>query len=214
MSVSAIVVEVSPRLQTGKSAAGRLRRSGLVPAIVYGMGLDPYPVAVSPKRIDEIVRGDAGRNTIFTLRLEGSDQTRAAMIKDLTRDPVGAQILHVDLVRVDLTKVVTVRVPIRLVGTAAGVKEGGHVDFVHRELEVECLPTSIPEHFEVDVTALVIGAQVHVSDLAIPEGVRVLDDGQALVMSVLAPAAAPAAPVEGAAAPEAAAGTTGATPAS
>lgn len=208
MSVSTIVVEVTPRTETGKAPAGRLRRAGMVPAIVYGMGLDPYPVAVSPKRIDEVVRGDAGRNTIFTLRLEGSDQTRAAMIKELTRDPVSARILHVDLVRVDLTKSVTVRVPIRLVGTAAGVKEGGHVDFVHREVEVECLPANIPEHLDVDISALVIGDQIHVSDLAVPAGVKLLDDGHDLVMSVLAPAAAAATPAEGAAA-EPAAGTTG-----
>lgn len=185
-----IVVEVEERKDLGKNAAGRVRRTGRVPGIVYGLGLDPFPVAAESRRVEEILRLDTGRNTIFTLQLQGQDRSRAVMIKELTRDPVSEKLVHVDFVRVDLEKRIRVDVPIRVVGIAEGVKnEGGLMEFVQRTVEVECLPGSIPEALTVDVTALHVNQHVSVKDLVTPEGVEVLDEPEAIVAVVALPKA-------------------------
>ena len=212
MSKTAFTVDVARRDQLGSAACRRLRRAGQVPAVVYGMGLDPFPVSVSPRRIDEVLTSDTGRNTIFDLKLAdgGGEQSRAAMIKDLTRDPVTSAVLHVDFVRVDLSQAVQVEVPIHLVGESEGVKIGGNLEQIHRVVLVECLPGDIPESLDVDISPLQIGDQVHVSDLAIPEKVTLLTDLDQVLLLIAAPVAeeeeeteeaAEAAEAEGEAAP-------------
>jgi len=212
MNEKNLVVEVSRRDTRGSNASRRLRREGFVPAIVYGMGLDPFAVTVAARRVDEVLHSDAGRNAIFQLSLtdEGKTQSRAAMIRDLTRDPVTSRVTHVDFLRVDLDKVVHVSVPVRPVGDAPGVKIGGLLEIVHRDLHVECLPGDIPEHLDIDVSALDIGGQVHVRDMSIPSAVKVLDDADLVVLHVVAPhVEAQAAPAAGEApAPAAEAGET------
>ena len=165
-----IVVEVEQRSELGKNAAGRLRRAGKIPGIVYGLDRAPFAVTVSPKRLSEVLRLETGTNTILNLSLVGQERTRAVMIREIHRDPVTELPLHVDFVRVDLEKAIHVAVPIRLLGTPIGVKtEGGVVEFLTREIDVECLPGEIPEHVDVDVSELHVNQNVHVSDLRIGE---------------------------------------------
>ncbi len=201
-----IVVEADPRAERGKNESRRLRQAGKVPGVVYGAGGPALTVGVSPRRIEEVLHLDTGRNTIFTLTLAGESQKGAVMIKDLQRDPVSDALLHVDLVRVDLDKAVKVRVPVRLVGVPEGVKtDGGVVEFMLREVEVECLPVDIPEHLDVDVTSLKVNQHVSVAALTVSGKVKILDEPDGIIAVVVPPRAeeevAPAAEV----APEAAA---------
>ena len=193
-----IVVPVEARTERGKNACRRLRARGLVPATVYGMKLDPFAVAVERRRVDEILGLATGRNTIFTLALGEGQQTRAVMLRELQRDPLSDKLVHVDFIRVDPTKLMHVRVPVRLLGIPLGVKnEGGVMEFVHREVEVACLPSAIPEHLDVDVSELHNGQHVSVKDLKGIEGIAILDDPEAILAVVAAPRLeTPEAPVE------------------
>ena len=183
-----IVVEVQERAERGKNAAGRLRREGGVPGVLYGLNRPPHHVAVASRKIEEVLGSETGRNTIFTLALAGQDRSRAVMIKDLQRHPVTERLVHVDFVRVDLDKAVRVKIPIRLLGIAEGVKtEGGLLEFVHRTVEVECLPADIPEHVDVDVSGLHLNQNLSVSHLPVPERVKVLDDPETIVCIVAMP---------------------------
>jgi large subunit ribosomal protein L25 len=185
-----VVLEVEARADRGKNACRRIRASGRVPGNVYGLDRPPFMVAVDPRRIEELLRRGSGRNTVFTLRLVGQDSKRDAMIRELQRDPLTDRPVHVDFVRIDATKAVHVRVPIRLLGLATGVKnEGGILDFVHREVEVECLPGLIPEHLDVDVSELHLNQHATFSDLVAPEGVRVLGDPGEIIAVVSTPKA-------------------------
>jgi large subunit ribosomal protein L25 len=203
----AVVLEVQPREQTGTNSCRRMRRQGLVPGNVYGLDRPPFKVAVNPRRIDDVLRLGSGVNTIFQLTLVGEQRTREAMIKELQRDPVSELPLHVDFIRVDPTKKIHVRVPVRLVGIPEGVKnEGAVLEFVQREVELECLPSEIPEHLDVDVSGLHVNQHVAVKDLRVAEGVRLLDDPEQILAVVAtprieeAPAEVAAAAAEGAAA--------------
>ncbi len=190
------VVEVEPRQTTGKNAARQMRREGKVPGIVYGLDRPPFPVAVAPRKVEEVLKLETGRNTILTLALAGEDRTRSVMIRELQRDPVNDAILHVDFVRVDLARVLTLKVPVRLLGTPVGVKvDGGILEFLHREVEVECLPTDIPEHLDVDVSHLHINQHVSVSDLRPGERVKILTPAEETLAVVAPPRLEEEAPV-------------------
>jgi len=183
-----IVVEVAERAELGKNANRRLRKGGGVPGVVYGLDRPPFNVGVGARKIEEVLGLESGRNTIFTLALAGQDRSRAVMIKALQRDPVTERLVHVDFVRVDLAKVVRVRVPIRIMGVAEGVKsDGGILEFVLRQVEVSCLPSDIPEHLDLDVTALRLNQHLSVKDLPVRERVTVVDDPEAIVCVVAVP---------------------------
>jgi len=183
-----IVVEVAERSEMGKNASRRLRKSGGVPGVVYGLDRPPFTVGVGARKIEEVLGLESGRNTIFTLALAGQDRSRAVMIKALQRDPVTERLVHVDFVRVDLAKSVKVSVPIRIVGIAEGVKsDGGILEFVLRQVEVQCLPSDIPEHLDLDVTALRLNQHLSVKDLPARERVTVTDDPEAIVCVVAVP---------------------------
>lgn len=183
-----IVVEVSERTDLGKGASGRMRRSGMVPGIVYGLNVPPFPVLAESRRIEQVLGLETGKNTIFNLALSGKSESRAVMIRDLQRDPVSDRLVHVDFIRVDLSKTVRVKVPVRLVGVPEGVKtEGGILEFVMRQVEVECLPTRIPEHLDVDVSGLHMNQHLSVSDLPRNEGVDILEDADAILCVVSPP---------------------------
>jgi large subunit ribosomal protein L25 len=182
------VVEASERADLGKNASRRLRKGGGVPGVVYGLDRPPFTVGVGARKIEEVLGLETGRNTIFTLSLTGQDRSRAVMIKALQRDPVTERLVHVDFVRVDLAKTVRVSVPVRLTGIAEGVKtDGGLLEFMHREVEVECLPSDIPEHLDLDVTALRLNQHLSVKDLPVRERVTVLDDPEAVICVVAVP---------------------------
>jgi len=155
---------------------------------VYGLDRPPFPVGIGARRIEEVLELETGRNTIFTMSLTGQDRTRAVMIKALQRDPVTERLVHVDFVRVDLAKAVRVSVPLRLLGMAEGVKtEGGLLEFVLRQVEVQCLPSDIPEHIDLDVSALHLNQHLSVKDLPTKERVTILDDPEAIVCVVAVP---------------------------
>jgi large subunit ribosomal protein L25 len=201
-----IVVEASERSEMGKNASRRLRKDGGVPGVVYGLDRPPFTVGVGSRKIEEVLGLETGRNTIFTLALTGQDRSRAVMIKALQRDPVTERLLHVDFVRVDLTRSVRVSVPIRIIGIAEGVKsDGGLLEFVLRQVEVECLPSDIPEHLDLDVSALRLNQHFSVKDLPVRERVTVLDDAEAIVCVVAVPKEEAAPVVDEAAAAAAAA---------
>lgn len=185
-----IVLEVDSRSETGSAASRRMRRAGRIPGNVYGLDRPPFKVAVDPRRIEELLRLESGVNTVFRLTLAGEQRTRDAMIKELQRDPVSGLPMHVDFVRVDVTKLVQVSVPVRLVGLATGVKnEGGIVDFITRSVHVECLPTEIPQHFDIDISELHLNQHVSISNLSVPAGVRILDALDHVLAAVVAPKA-------------------------
>jgi len=176
-------IEVQPREETGKNANRRSRARGKIPAVVYGGGKESVSIEVDRKTLVDTMKGHSGENPIFLLKL--GDKERHAMIRNLQVDPVSRQVIHIDFQRVLMDQKVRVAVPVELVGTAVGVKvDGGLLDFVTREIHVECLPGQIPKHLEVDVTGLHIGQHVEIRDLKIPEGVELLDDLDKVVASI------------------------------
>lgn len=176
------------RRQTGKEAAKRLRRRKLIPAIVYGPGVEPVPIAVSPR--DLLKALEAGENVIIKLSLQenGSFSSRMVILKELQQHPVRGDVLHADFLEISMERKLRVAVPVQLVGEAIGVRaRGGILDQHLRELSVECLPMAIPDRIEVDVSSLDVGDAIHVRDLQVGEGVRILEDPERKVVSVIAP---------------------------
>jgi large subunit ribosomal protein L25 len=195
------VVPAESRTETGKNVNRRLRSRGMVPGVVYGAGKAAVPVAVSPREIGAILKSAAGENTLFDLELGGS--RRKVILKEFQLEPLRGKLLHADFYEVALDKVLEVKVHIELSGTPVGVKlQGGIVDFVTRELEVECLPADIPEKIAVDISHLELNKHLRVSDLKLGDKVKVLADGDLVIVHVVLPkaeiAAEPAA-AEGAA---------------
>ena len=180
-----VTLEVIKRESTGKEQAKKLRRDGKVPAVVYGGHKEPVAITVDRKSVSELVtKSEHGIRSVFLLKMAGTDQQRHAMIKEITIDPISRQMKHIDFVRVVMDEKIKVTVPVHLNGTAIGVKEGGLLDFQVRELHVECLPTAIPDSIEVDVTPLGHHDYFRVKDLPLPEGSKVLDDPERVVVGV------------------------------
>ena len=196
-----IVVAAEKRTEIGKNVNRRLRTRGLIPGVLYGAKSETTPVSVSPKEIGAILRSATGENTLFDLDLGG--RRRRVILKEFQVEPIKGRILHADFYEVALDKVLEVKVHIELTGVPVGVKvQGGILDFVTRELEVECLPTDIPEKIVVDVSELELGKHVRVGELKVPDKVKVLTDPGLVVAHVVTPRAeeevAPAAAAEGA----------------
>ena len=180
---------IRKREGVGKGPARRLRRSGQVPAILYG-GASPVNVAVAPKDILRLIHGHEGSTQLFRVTFEGTKDGKMAIIRDMQFDPVSEDLIHVDLQEVAMDRAIQVSVAIHHVGEAIGVKETqGILEMVLREVRVSCLPGNIPERLEADVTNLAIGDVLTVRDLKIPEGVRVLNDPNQAVVTVAPPAA-------------------------
>ncbi|MGH7276130.1 MAG: 50S ribosomal protein L25 [Candidatus Rokuibacteriota bacterium] len=188
---------ITRREATGKQVAKRLRREGRVPAILYG-GAKAEPVTLDPKAILRMIHGREGTTQLLTLRFDGEKAGggRMAIIRDLQFDPVSDDLVHVDLQEVAADRAITVRVAVRPVGEAAGVKDQqGILNQVLHELLVSCLPTAIPERIDADVTALMIGNVLTVAQLQAPAGVRILTSPGQAVATVVPPMAEEVAPV-------------------
>ena len=178
-----MTLEVQPRHETGKNANRRSRAQGKIPAVVYGGGRESVSIEVDRKTLVDTMKKHGGENPIFLLKL--GDRERHAMIRNMEVDPISRQVIHIDFQRVLMDQKVRVTVPIELVGTAYGVKtEGGVIDFVTREVHVECLPGEIPKHIDCDVTNLHVGQHAEVKDLQIPAGVTLLDDPERVIVSL------------------------------
>src|SRR5262245_36224229 len=208
------VLEAVRREEFGRNNAGRMRRAGRIPAVIYGGAKDSSEsLAVDPKQLLEILHSEAGVNTLIKLKVEGAGSDAHVLIKEYQLHPVTQGLLHADFYRVAMDKVTRVSVPVHLTGEAKGVKaEGGIVDFVHREVVVECLPADIPKHIVVDITELMMHDGVRVRDLVSDGKWKPVSDGDMLIVHVVAlkveveaapadaavaaAAAAPAAPAE------------------
>jgi large subunit ribosomal protein L25 len=176
-------IEVQPREETGKNANRRSRARGKIPAVVYGGGKESVSIEVDRKTLVDTMKGHGGENPIFLLKL--GDKERHAMIRNMQVDPVSRKVIHIDFQRVLMDQKVKVAVPVELVGTPVGVKvDGGLLDFVTREVHVECLPGDIPKHLEADVANLHIGQHFEARELKIPEGVVLLDEPEKVIVSV------------------------------
>src|SRR5580765_480768 len=168
-------LEAQPRTSGNKNAARRVRQDGKIPAVVYGAGQDSLPVAVDPRQVTRILNSETGHNTIFDLTLDGS-KTKA-MIVDWQYEPIKGKLLHIDLKRIAMDKKLAVMVPVELVGEPAGVKQqGGILEQMLREVEIECLPGDIPSHIDVDVSDLVFGKVLRVVDLPHSDKFKFLTD--------------------------------------
>jgi large subunit ribosomal protein L25 len=177
------VLEAQARKPGTKNEARRVRRDGKIPAVVYGAGKDSLPISVDPRVVTRILNSETGHNSIFDLALDG-EKTKA-MIVDWQYEPIKGRLLHIDLKRIALDKVLRVSVPIFLTGEAAGVKqEGGILEQMLREVEIECLPADIPSHIDVDVSHLTFGKVLRVSDLPHSEKLKFLTDANQPVAHV------------------------------
>jgi large subunit ribosomal protein L25 len=191
-------IETKPRQGGNKNDARRLRREGLIPAVLYGAGLQPITISVDPKQMKRILGSESGHNSIFDL-VAGGDSGKA-MIVDWQADPVKGVLLHVDLKRIAMDQLLRVNVPVVLKGEAPGVKiQGGILEQMVREIEVECLPADIPAHIEGDVSKLEFGQTIRVSELQHVDKVKFLtDENQAIAHVTAVKEVVVATPVEGA----------------
>ncbi|MGA2388967.1 MAG: 50S ribosomal protein L25 [Candidatus Sulfotelmatobacter sp.] len=203
------VLEANPREPGTKNHARRVRREGKIPAVVYGAGKDAKPVSVDPRHVLRILRSDSGHNTIFDLAVSdgnGGERTKA-MIVDWQYEPIKGHLLHIDLKRIAMDKALRVSVPIELQGVPVGVKtEGGILEQMLREVEIECLPGDIPSHIDVDVSELTFGKVLRVADLPHNEKLKFISDANQPVAHVTS------VKEEVVATPEAVAAEAGATP--
>ncbi len=184
-----IVVTVETREGRGSAEAGRMRRRGMVPAVVYGGGKPSVPIAVEEHSIRELLKTAAGENTIFLLKLKGTDEERLAMIKELQVDRIGGHFIHIDFIRITRGHKLTVKMPVELVGDCIGVRHGGRIDFVTRNVEIEILPREMFDKFVLDVSNLEVGEHLTVADLAsqLPENAKFLEDENRVVAVVEIP---------------------------
>jgi len=169
-----------------KNHARRVRVEGKIPAVVYGAGQDAVAVTVDPRVVTKILHSEAGHNTIFDLNVEGATLVKA-MIVDWQREPIKGHLLHIDFKRIAMDKAMRVSVPVSLTGIPLGVKNsGGILDQVLREVEIECLPSDIPDHIDIDVSGLELHGAIHISDLPHSGSIKFLGEENATVAHVTA----------------------------
>ena len=167
-----------------KGHARRVRMAGLIPAVVYGAGQPPVAVTVDPRVVTRVLHSESGHNTIFDLSITGGESGKA-MIVDWQNEPIKGRLLHIDMKRIAMDKSMRVSVPVTLIGVPVGVKtQGGVLEQVMREVEIECLPNDIPSHLDIDVTALELNGAIHISDLPHSGSIKYLGDEQAVVAHV------------------------------
>jgi large subunit ribosomal protein L25 len=201
------VLEAQARDTFGKNEARRTRRSGQVPGVLYGGGgKEATPISVAPKALLKILHSESGQNTLIALKLAGAGDSRV-LVKDFQLDPVSHEVLHVDLVRIAMDKLLQVTIPIVVHGEPKGVKQqGGILEFIRREIEIEVLPADIPEHIDVDVTELMLHQGIRVRDITASAKWKPISDLDLMLVHVIMPKAVEvAAPADAAAAGTAAA---------
>jgi large subunit ribosomal protein L25 len=192
-------IQVDSRETGSKREAGRLRRNGKIPGILYGPKTPPVPLALNKKEFSSRVAGLEGSHLVRLKSESPALAAKVALVKEMQYHPISGDVVHADLYEVDLSARIQVHVPLHFVGKAVGVVRGGILQPIVRELEVECLPLDIPEFFDVDVSALDIGDSIHLEDVPMPEGVTVAYESNLALVSVVPPsveeAPTPAAPV-------------------
>ena len=180
------------RDETGKGAARRLRNSGKLPAILYGAKTDPIMLAMDYSELKKTLSNRAAENIIFDLTINGEkkSQSKKVMIKEIQRDPVKREYLHVDFFEISMAKELEVDIPLDLLNTPIGVEQGGILQHIRREVRAACLPEDLVDKIEVDVSGLDIGQSLHIRDISFPPGLRSLDDEDTTVVTVVAPTVA------------------------
>lgn len=179
------VLNVETRVRTGKGGSRKVRQDGLVPAVVYGKGVEALNLRLDPKALQKAVATEAGWNTLLTLKGDGPFDGLVVILKDMQIDAIRRNPTHVDFLAIDLKKTLAVMVPVQPVGKAQGEVEGGTLQLIRHELEVYCLPTNIPTSIEIDVTALNVGEGIHIDEVSFPEGVESQHDVNFTVLTVV-----------------------------
>ena len=201
-----LLLEAQLREEIGKNRSKALRHQGLIPAVVYSDGKESLSIKISRSELIKLIHQHQIENAIITLKVKDDKKKagRPCMIKEMQHDPVKGDILHIDLHEISLTKALKVNVPVTTKGEAPGIKaDGGSLEHIMWEIEIECLPTDIPKSIEVDISNLKIGDAVHIKDIQFPPKIKVLHDPESIVLSVAEPMKEEvAAPVEGAEATE------------
>jgi large subunit ribosomal protein L25 len=181
------VIESQIRIPGGKNANRRLRKSGKIPGVIYGPGKDPIVVTVDPSEVKAILHSESGRNTIFAVSVDGSVQSNA-MIKDYQLDPIKGNLIHTDFLEIAMDRLLELTVHVELIGEPEGVKlDGGTMDFVTRSIEVECLPSDIPESIKVDVHHLKINDYIRVKNIQTDANVKILSDPEIVIVTIVPP---------------------------
>lgn len=178
-------LNASLREKVGGGPSNALRLQGRIPAVFYGKNQTPIHLSVDASELEKAVSTDLGLNTILNLKVKDGGAF-SVIIKDYQADPVDRHFLHADFISIDLSKKIRISVPIKLGGRPEGIKEGGILEQVTREIMVECLPMSIPKNLEVDVTPLKIGQSIHMNDITLPEGVELCEKTNLTIASVVA----------------------------
>lgn len=189
MAGERIKLEVQERPQLGSAATRRLRKQGFVPGVIYGHGNEPRAFAVEERELRRALTGAHGLHAILDVKLEGESKPRASVLKDYQRDRVRDTVTHIDLLEVSLDETIQSQVAIELTGESSGVKQGGVLSHALYMVSLEAKPLEIPQHVEVDISALELGESIRVADLPVIEGVTYLDDPETVVASVMAPQA-------------------------
>ena len=196
------VIEAQTRIPEGKNANRRIRKSGKIPAIIYGPGKEPAVLSLNYVDIYEILRSEAGQNTIFNVNIEGVGQ-RSAMVKDYQLEPVKGKLIHADLLEIAMDRLLVLTVNLELVGEPQGVKiDGGTLDFITRSIEVECMPADIPESVKLGVGKLRVNEYIRAKDINLGDKVRILTDPEVVIATVSAPKGAATEAAASAAEPE------------
>lgn len=178
------VLNVEPRVRIGKGGSRKVRRDGLVPAVVYGKGIEALNIRVEPKALQQAVATEAGWNTLITLKGDGPFDGKVVILKDMDIDAIRREIRHVDFHAIDLKKPISVMVPVHTAGKSKGEKNGGTLQIIRHELEIFCLPTNIPDAIEINVEEYEIGDVVHINDVTLPEGAESRHDVNFTVLTV------------------------------
>jgi large subunit ribosomal protein L25 len=176
------------RKSTGNSPARELRRSGLIPAVLYGPQTEPVLLSVSVKDLEQIFKkGNVGSMILNLVIQNGQQVTKPAMIKELQSHPVSGNFIHIDFYEIDMNRKINVMIPVVTVGKSKGVEEGGLLQIVRRELEVLCLPGDIPEAIEIDITDLDVGDSIHMEEIPLGENIELLSDANFTVVTIVSP---------------------------
>jgi large subunit ribosomal protein L25 len=183
MAGERIKLTVKERESRGSADSRRLRKQGFIPGVLYGKGKGSYAIYVPERELRRVLTGAGGLHAILDVLLEGQATTHASILKDYQQDPIRGHISHIDLQEVRLDQPIQASVTVQLIGEPAGVKEGGVLSQVQREINVEALPMEIPEHIDLDVTGMAIGDTLRLADLAPVEGVTYLDDPEETVLA-------------------------------
>jgi large subunit ribosomal protein L25 len=178
-------LSAEPRTDLGSRPSGRIRRTGMVPSVVYGLNEDAEAITVSARELSRILGGASGSNTVITLELDGKNVLTLA--RQIQRHPTRGDLVHVDFIRVSANVAVAAEVPLHLTGESVGVLDGGLLEQLVFTLSIEALPADIPAAIEHDISALIVGDQIHVRDLVLPRGVVTTQDGEELAAQVVAP---------------------------